>query len=74
MPHVKAANLYIKQILSGKIPACDYVKRACQRQLDDLKASKDPAYPYRFDHVKANAICKFIEYLILRAYGRNVAN
>lgn len=63
MSHVAAANRYIKAVLSDKIPACQFVKLACQRQLDDLKASKDPAYPYRFDTARAEKICKFIECL-----------
>ena len=63
MSHVNTANTYIKQILSGKIPACEYIKRACQRQLDDLEASKKAAFPYRFVKEKAERICNFIETL-----------
>ena len=36
---------YINDILSGKIPACEFVKLACKRHLDDLK--KD--WEYYFD-------------------------
>ncbi|WP_245445118.1 terminase large subunit [Pseudaminobacter soli (ex Li et al. 2025)] len=36
---------------------------ACKRHLDDLAASKDKAYPYRFDAKVAEKWCKFIELL-----------
>lgn len=63
MSHVSDANAYIKNILSGKIPACEYVKLACQRQKNDLEASKKPSFPYRFDTEKAEKACRFIENL-----------
>jgi len=33
---------YAEQVVSGKIPACQWVKLACQRQLDDLKRAQQP--------------------------------
>lgn len=63
MTHVQAANNYIKSVLSGKKPACKWEILACQRQKNDLEASKKPSYPYRFDKDKAEKICKFIENL-----------
>lgn len=38
-----------------------WVRRACQRHLDDLEKSKKKNYPYRFDLTKAGAICYFLE-------------
>jgi phage terminase large subunit-like protein len=51
---------YARAIVAGEIPACIYVCQACQRHLDDLVASDDPAYPYRFDDGKANRVCWII--------------
>lgn len=59
-PHADDAHQYALDVLSGKIPACKWVKLACQRQIDDLKR-KD--WEYRFDLGKANKICEFIECL-----------
>ncbi|KQP43922.1 terminase large subunit [Pseudorhodoferax sp. Leaf274] len=54
---------FAKAIIAGKIPACRYVKLACQRHLDDLEAAKDPAYPYYFDEKEAQRRVDFIEML-----------
>lgn len=45
--------------MSGAIPACKWVKLACQRQRDDL-AGLDG---YRFDEARANKVCRFVEAL-----------
>jgi len=52
---------YCKDIVSGKIPACDYVKLSCQRHINDLAKQKNRDYPYRFDKALANRRCKFSE-------------
>jgi len=57
---VERANEYIKGVLSGKISACHWVRRACQRQLDDLKRKK---FDYEFSEDAANAVCRFVEKL-----------
>ena len=59
--HITKANKYIKDILSGKIDACLYVKQACQRQVDDLKKSEKKNYPYHFNNEAAENICEFAE-------------
>lgn len=51
---------YARDIVAGVIPACLYVKQACQRHLDDLVKSDKPVYPYRFDEAKAHRVCWFI--------------
>lgn len=58
--YVKPATKYAKDVVKGKILACKWVKLACQRQIDDLKA-KD--FGYTFDHDRANRVCNFIENL-----------
>ena len=57
------AHQYCTDILSGKIPACNYVKLSCKRHLDDLKKSKSPDYPYYFSEELANKRCRFSELL-----------
>ena len=61
--NVKKANKYAKDIVSGKIPACRLVIKACQRHLDDLDNQKDKDFPYRFDEKLAERACKFIQLL-----------
>ena len=62
--HVKASLRYARQVLSGDIVACKWVKAACQRQFDDIERSRsDPDWPYVFDPVRAHQRCAFIELL-----------
>ena len=60
-PHVKDAQKYARDVIRGKIPACKWIKLACQRHLDDLKLSKSKDYPYRFDEKQAERVCRFAE-------------
>lgn len=57
------ADRYARDVVTGKVPACRWVRLACQRHLDDLKASKAKNYPYRFDEAKAAKVCRFVELL-----------
>lgn len=52
------ARRYAEDVVAGKILACHWVKQACRRQLADLKRKN---WKYRFDEVKANKICYFVE-------------
>lgn len=61
--HVARAAKYCRDVVAGKIPACVYVRQACQRQLDDLERQKSKGWPYRFDKAKAERVCRFIEKL-----------
>jgi phage terminase large subunit-like protein len=54
------AKKYATDVVSGKIPACKWIKLACQRQLDDLQR-KD--WRWKWDRKRAARICKFIEKL-----------
>ena len=49
MDYVDKANRYIKNVLSEKIPTCNFTKLACQRQLDDLNKQNTRKFPYHFD-------------------------
>jgi phage terminase large subunit-like protein len=60
-PRVEQATKYAKDIVAGRIPACRYIKLACQRHLDDLAASRAKAFPYKFDPTEAEKKLKLIE-------------
>lgn len=62
-PLVEAAEEYARQVISGKIIACKWIKQACQRHLDDLAASADDSYPYGFEPAKAEKVAKFLQLL-----------
>lgn len=62
-PLVKAAEAYARQVISGKIPACKWIKLACQRHLDEVKLSKSADFPYVFDPAKAERVAKFLQLL-----------
>ena len=57
----RIAREYAGGVVSGEIVACGYVRKACQRQLDDLARPISKEWPYRFDEARAERICKFIE-------------
>lgn len=62
-PHVSAAFRYVSDVISWKIPACKWVKLACERHRRDMDAAKTASFPYRFDQAKAEKACRFIELL-----------
>ncbi|WP_372966717.1 terminase large subunit, partial [Marinobacter sp.] len=62
-PNVNAAQKYARDVVAGRILACSYVKAACKRHLDDLKAAKAKSYPYKFDRDAGERICKFVQLL-----------
>lgn len=61
--HVQGAEGYVRDVISGKILACKWVKLACERHRRDLAASKKAAFPFRFDPNKADRVCRFFERL-----------
>lgn len=63
MDHAAVGLKYAKSVVSGKVIAGKLVIAACQRHLDDLAASREKTYPYKFDKDKANRVCDFIELL-----------
>ena len=62
--HVAEAIDYAQEVVAGLIPACKWVKAACQRQIDDLNREQtDPDWPYCFDPAAAARVCDYIERL-----------
>lgn len=66
---VAIAEQYSADVLAGTIPACKWVKLACQRQVDDLSRTRKEwlergsATAWTFDHERASKVCRFIELL-----------
>lgn len=54
------ASQYSSDVLAGVIPACKWVKLACERNQRDLTRQN---WQYRFDAGKASKVCRFIEHL-----------
>lgn len=61
--HVEAAEKYVADVLSEKIPACKWVKLACERHKKNIASSITKAYPYRFDPEHGDKVCRFFEKL-----------
>lgn len=61
--HCAKAKKYEEDVLSGKIPACTYVKQAIRRQRNDLKRWSKADSPFYFDQAEGNRVCKFVELL-----------
>ena len=59
--YIQSLNAYVKGVISGDIPAGKWTRLACERHLNDLKRSRDKAWPYKFDADKASIACRFIE-------------
>ncbi|MGC2782127.1 MAG: terminase TerL endonuclease subunit [Bradyrhizobium sp.] len=59
-PHVAGALAYAEAVASGELPACLYVRQACERQLRDLSRAK---WRFCFDSEAAERICRFAELL-----------
>ncbi|MFA5593219.1 MAG: terminase TerL endonuclease subunit [Micavibrio sp.] len=67
------AKRYAESVVAGYVPANQWVKKACQRQLDDLKRFKGKNSPYRFNPIltdsqgrkyrPADNLCAFVELL-----------
>src|SRR5690625_1141270 len=60
--YVDIANEYAERVLRGTVPACEYVKQAARRHLDDLAAaSGGDDFPFVFDETAAIVACRIIE-------------
>ena len=59
----KVSDQYIKDVLAGKILACEFVKQACHRQVKDLSKQGKKGFPYKYDASKGARVCSFVELL-----------
>lgn len=63
LDYTQKAARYIASVMSGKRPAGEHERLACQRQLDDLQRPASKKFPFRYDKAKAHRICAFAEKL-----------
>jgi phage terminase large subunit-like protein len=61
--YTSSALQYANEVLAGTIPACQWVKLACERHLKDLTRSDTEQFPFLYNPAKADRACKFIEAL-----------
>lgn len=61
--YVAKARQYVRDVLAGRIPACLWVRLACERQARDLHAQRGKDFAYRFDVTAAERPCRFMERL-----------
>jgi phage terminase large subunit-like protein len=63
MTFVEKADAYRADILSGKIPSCEWTRLAVKRATDDRAKQAEDGFPFTFDNAKAERVCKFISLL-----------
>jgi phage terminase large subunit-like protein len=63
--YLAVARQYEAGVIAGRVPACKWVRLACERNARDRARAEalDPAFPYRVDPAKASAICLAAESL-----------
>lgn len=61
--HVERAEKYVSDVLDGTIPACRWLRLACQRHVQDKKKALLRSWPYYFDREEAERPCAFGEML-----------
>lgn len=61
--YIALAAQYQADVLAGRIPACRWVRLACERNRRDLDQQGTQSFPYRFDPRKGRAICQVAELL-----------
>lgn len=61
--YIALAAHYQADVLSGAVPACKWVRLACERNRRDLDRQSTEAFPYRFDPAAARQICQMAEML-----------
>ena len=62
-PHTDLADQYAHDVVTGRIPACQWIKLAATRYRRDRQREGDPSWPYRFDYAAAEKVCRFGEKL-----------
>ncbi|MBK3872145.1 terminase large subunit [Pseudomonas stutzeri] len=60
---MKQAEDYARDVVTGKILACRWIKLLCQKHLDDLERQSEDVYPYKFEPAKAEKVAKFLQLL-----------
>jgi phage terminase large subunit-like protein len=61
--YTKISEKYAEDVVRGKIPACKWVIKACQRSISDRQRASTPGFRFRYDPLAANRVCAFVERL-----------
>ena len=61
--YVAIAGMYGERVERGEIPACEWVRKAVKRQIEDQKRFSSKSSRFYFDPDEAAKVCKFIELL-----------
>lgn len=61
--YIAIARKYSDAVIACEVPACEYVKQACERYLRDLESQNDALFPFALSTTKAERACVFIELL-----------
>ena len=60
-PRTASAFQYVDDVLSGVIPACRWVRLACERHRRDLEQAAGDLFGFRFEPAKSEKVLIFIE-------------
>lgn len=63
------AAQYAWDVLAGRIVACEKIKLACRRFVDDLERAKNPDYPWTYSPEKAQRPITFMERFLTPTKG-----
>lgn len=61
--YIGLSRQYEADVLAGVIPACVWVRRACERNRRDLERQGSAEFPYYFDDAAARKVCVLAEML-----------
>src|SRR5262249_50179199 len=61
-PYVARGLEYAQRIVNGELPACQWVRLACERHLKDLERFTGGATPYYFDPKAADRVCDIVQH------------
>ena len=61
--YVAIAGMYGERVERGEIPACEWVRKAVKRQIEDQKRFSGKSSRFYFGPDEAAKVCKFIELL-----------
>jgi phage terminase large subunit-like protein len=60
---IEAIDAYVDDVLEERIPACRWVRLACERHRQDVTRSLTTPWPYLFDAKKAEKVIRYVELL-----------
>ncbi len=63
-PFAERATRYARDVLRGRVKACELVKLACKRHLDDIKRQNTAGFPFVWNKAAANRVCEFAELMV----------